>query len=906
MITAAGLLLWALIALLLCAVLRLAALPGPRSWRGRIGLVLLAAGLALLLFRPDEEIAAGEDAGAYFNAALSFARSQSLFALDPGLALLPAESRPTFRYGHAGFLHTKDAVLWAPEADLARVGPHFFPGYSILLGVAAAVGAPYLMFMLSALLSLGIGLLLAVLARWLTGRNLAGWIALGLFLLHPAVIWNARCLRAEWPAALLALGAMTLWMAHVVMGLRVSRSPALLAGLSLAVACGVHITSVYVLLPAMAASLWHTRRQSFWFFWWGGLLLGGALWLAQIVWITDPYWLQAQWAEPARRAGVIAAAMAGGLCLWAVRLLWRRLFATRSLPRETSSRVTGSLGAAAMVALILVVMRLGNEQGLIPGLPAWTAAYVSLTDFAGVMRTMSRAAFAASLAGLLCLGAGAGPRGRLGRWILFWLAPASMTIGWVFNFMFETRRMVGFLVPLLVLAATVLLFKLGEWTAAAKRWLETTLPAAAPWRRLSNEALALGLPCLLCSLLLVAAVRGRSHLYTTWNNRGSYRFYRQLAADLRQSGDFLFAEYTQTAAPLERLSGLPLLPLAWGYRDETEYRAAERVFERLVREHPHRRHLLVTPFAGAALPGLSLQPLERRKLSTMRLARARRTIPLEVNPYKLTLHVHQVELPEPTLQPRPYSRPFDGGRLGLEGAANFMPGRAIAIEGMALAARRRVRLPMPLPETATAGRLLLIFHHGAEIPPGSLALQAHPGNQLDSVRWFTPASGWIGADLAMELLNPGELMLSMESELDLLLTDMFWQDGENGSVLRLQAQETASKIIDNVDSQWLRARSAVALPSLRGGGDLWIMATHGRPGRETVGISLQHREDARVEASLAPGWRWLWLPLAPTLAPSGFLWHDLAVDPPWDPELGNFPDDLGMRVHVMTQVPHDA
>lgn len=98
-----------------------------------------------------------------------------------------------------------------------------------------------------------------------------------------------------------------------------------------------------------------------------------------------------------------------------------------------------------------------------------------------------------------------------------------------------------------------------------------------------------------------SAGRGRFQLYATWNNRSTYRFYRSLAGEVREAGDFLTAEYTQTAAPLERLARRPLLPIAWGYRSEDEYRQAERVLRRLVRNDPERRYLLISPFSGAAV-----------------------------------------------------------------------------------------------------------------------------------------------------------------------------------------------------------------------------------------------------------------------------------------------------------------
>lgn len=206
----------------------------------------------------------------------------------------------------------------------------------------------------------------------------------------------------------------------------------------------------------------------------------------------------------------------------------------------------------------------------------------------------SRAWFGAALAGLVVLCVRPGPAGRLGRRLFILLGPASLLIGWVDNYMFETRRMVTVLAPLFVLSTTVLLFSLGNWLAGR-------ISRLRPRRRKFSRMIGSGLPCLLAAALLAGAGRGRFQLYATWNNRSTYRFYRSLAGEVREAGDFLTAEYTQTAAPLERLARRPLLPIAWGYRSEDEYRQAERVLRRLVRNDPERRYLLISPFSGAAV-----------------------------------------------------------------------------------------------------------------------------------------------------------------------------------------------------------------------------------------------------------------------------------------------------------------
>ncbi len=127
--------------------------------------ILLVAGFALALFRPDEEMTAGEDPGAYFNSALSFAQHQRIAYADPALAELDPADRVLFRYGHAAFLITKDAVLWAEDERMERTQPWFFPAYALTMSVPAALGLPYATFLFAPLLAIGVGLLLARLAR---------------------------------------------------------------------------------------------------------------------------------------------------------------------------------------------------------------------------------------------------------------------------------------------------------------------------------------------------------------------------------------------------------------------------------------------------------------------------------------------------------------------------------------------------------------------------------------------------------------------------------------------------------------------------------------------------------------------------------------------------------------------
>ena len=325
-----GLLLTGFIALVFIACLRLLEIRGSGGWLW----FFLIAGATCVLFRPDEELEAGEDAGGYFNAALSYAQHQRLSFVDPALAEVDPAERTVFRYGHAGFLITKDACLWAEDQQMDKVRPWFFPAYPLLMSVPAALGFPYGAFWIAPVLAILIAVLLAGLAQWLTGLRVAAVTAFILYLLHPAVIWNARCVRAEWPASFLILAGLVLWAAPMIPGKPASRTAGLLAGLSLTAAMLFHITAAYVVIPATLASLWLTRRTPFWTGWWCGFAAGAGLFFAQIVWVTDPYWMKETWADPGRRMFLL---LAGGSMLAVVaglRFLWKRGIASGRITRH--------------------------------------------------------------------------------------------------------------------------------------------------------------------------------------------------------------------------------------------------------------------------------------------------------------------------------------------------------------------------------------------------------------------------------------------------------------------------------------------------------------------------------------------------------------------------------------------
>lgn len=908
MIVGLGLLLLGFFALVFLACLRVLEVgrsPHARAW-AIYG--ALAVALILLLFRPEEEMEAGEDAGAYFHAAMSYARHGTLRFPDPGLATVPASERPLFRYGHAGFGITKDAVLWANDETMDEVGPHFFPGYSLLLAVPIALGYPYAAFGVSSLLAVMIGCLLAMLARGLTGRPLFGWLAFALYILNPVIVWNARCLRAEWPASFLALAGIYLWIGPSAMAGSASYRRAFLAGLALTGALLFHITAAYVLIPALIVALWNTERTRFWAGWWGGASVGVALFVAQLTWITDPYWIWSNLVAPERRAMWSVVGMTAILGIVGAHVIRTRYRARIHMDPTRMARLAGALTGVLFIGVVIYALGFRTAHGRIPGLPEWTAAYISLTDFGGVHRLFSRFWFFAALLGLPVLGARAGPSGRAGRFLLLLLAPAGMTIGWANNYMFETRRMVTFLTPLLIISTISLFAAIGS---ACFRFLAGQDPKTKGAMRARHAVV----PVLLALACLMAAVRGRSQLYTVWNYRGAHSFYRDVAAHARQTGDFLFAEYTQTSVPVERLSGLPLLPIAWGYRSEAEYRGAERVFQRLVEEHPARRHLFITPFQGVALPGVALTPLFEQSWDSQRLDRARRSVPSRIRPIHRTLRVYRVWPAAANAAPATYTRIFDGSQLGLHGRANFMPGRSLSMRGWALEADAIYEVSLPPLEPTAIQRIFLVFHvPRAETPP-PLSFVGFD-NSSSHLSMYRPTPRWLMAELCPEQAAGSGIQI--KAHVTLHLADVWTLASDGVGTVRLGGNtvlvDSSGKPIpldtfscEGADSQWMRAEFAMGLP--RGTEDrlLWMLTSSGRrdgvvsQGRVRVADSGISRDFTLAEE----GWHWQLIPLPGThQAESAFAWHQFEIVPAWNPETRGFPEDLGVRIQLVYTRPH--
>jgi hypothetical protein len=851
------------------SVWRLAAL----GWRTSAGLGLAFLVLAVpLYFRPHEEILGGEDPGAYINSAATFARTGQIRYIDPMLVQIPPAQRGAFLYGHELFQQTKDACLWVKDMEKAEIGPWFQPAYSVLLslplkflpGWCALYGAPLL-----ALLS---ALALAALGAQLFGRRRGGLLALVFFLLLPVVLWNGRSPRAEWGAVLF------FWLALALLA-RAWRAPGggrvtdfTLGATCLCIAPFFHITAWFGVIPVLLLLLVKAACGRRLFILVVPIATLGALgFLAQLTKVTDCYHLlyhlPAQLRHPATILGLAAA-----LTLLLLGLNWKR-----ALPAPLSDRAVRNwaLGLWALLLLAGAATWLGRDaQGHLPLLPLWMASYFSLTNLQGLGVLVSRFALLAALAGWGAWLLRRGPHADLRLCLAAALLPGLLLTGWMNNYMMESRRMLLFPAPIMALALAALVLWLWELRSR--------------WARAAAVALSLA--------LLAVMWRGRTHLATQADAAGFHRIFAELAAPILKADGWLFAEYSQTAAPMEHLFGIPTLAL------DSDYHAsfapvAERAWAVLLRAHPQRACFFMTPFGPPRSALLDFTPVQRATYHGRVLRREVGLLPRHINDDELTLSLYRVALRTPETaarEPPDFPQTFapDGSNLGLTGFANLRI-ETWAIRGLPLAAGATVDVPLAGDAAARGGDELVCIFNGA------LASNAPPriAGGLDgaaATRWLPLGDDWWALSVRGTTLHAAAVV-QLQCAVPALLTEvLIHRDGAFRSLAGDWATaRLREKTLAPLRARWTLPTACFTLPAPRGAaGNLFLFMT----APDAVGATLP----LRVGKKLAPT-------AIATDAPRWYLFRAadightpehpavlLATDQPWRLNIRGYPPELGV------------
>ncbi|MCX7008863.1 MAG: hypothetical protein NTY53_16730 [Kiritimatiellaeota bacterium] len=836
---------------------------------GALGLLVLAVPL---YFRPHEELLGGEDPGAYINSAATFARIGQIHYTDPLLVQVPPAQRGTFFYGHDLFQKTKDACLWVKDQEKAEIGPWFQPAYSVLLalplkclpGWCALYGAPLL-----ALLS---ALALAALGAQLFGRRRGGILVMLFFLLLPVVFWNGRSPCAEWGAVLffwlsLALIAKA-WRAPG--GKRVTDFT--LGAACLFVAPFFHITAWFGVIPVLLMLLMQAARGRRLFILALPVATLGALgFVVQLVDVTDCYNLldriPALLRHPATIIGVATT----------LTLLLLALNRRRVLPVPLSERAARNWAIVLWVLLLLAgaATWLGRDElGHLPFLPSWLVAYFSLTNMKGLGVLVSRFALLAALAGWGAWLLRRGPHADLRLCLAAALLPGLLLTGWMNNYMFESRRMLLFPAPLMALCLTALVLWVWEQRV---RWARTA-------------ALALSL------VLLAVMWRGRTHLATHTDAAGLHRIFAELATTIQKADGWLFAEYSQTTAPMEHLFGIPTLAL------DSDYHAgsaplAEQTWAALLRANPQRACFFMTPFGLPRSALLSFTPVQLATYHGRFLRRELGQLPRQIVDDELTLSLYRVALRTPdsvaheTLE-FPQTFAPDRGTLGLTGFANLRT-ETWGIRGLPLAAGAEVNVPLASDAAARGGDELVFIFNGALVsnaPPRIVA-------GLDGVKaahWMRLGDDWWALSARGTALRAASTV-QMTCAAPALLTDVLIHrdDAFHSLAGGWPDAELRKKTLLPLLARWTLPQASFTLPAPCGAtGDLFLFMIAPDAGGAAMNLCVGKSREPVAVASAAPRWY---------LSRSAAIGHTpenpivtLATDQPWRLNIRGFPPELGV------------
>lgn len=824
-----------------------------------------------LYFRPHEELLGGEDPGAYINSAATFARSGELHSIDPLLAQVPPAQRSAFLYGHEKFLQTKDACLWVKDLDKAEIGPWFQPAYAVLLslplkclpGWCALYGAP--------LLTLLAAFALAALGAQLFGRRRGGLLALLFFLLLPVVLWNGRSPRAEWGAVLF------FWLGLALLA-RAWRAPGgrRIADFSLGVTClclapFFHITAWFGVIPVVLLLLVQAARGWRLFILTVPIATLAALgFLAQLTWVTDCYFLLDRIPAVLRHPATLCTA---GAALTVLLLLLNR---RRAAPAPLSDRTAQRWAAVLWVLLLLAgaATWLGRDElGHIPLLPGWLAIYFSLTNLQGLGALISRFALLAALVGWGAWLWRRGPHAGLRLGLAAALLPGLLLTGWMSNYMMESRRMLLFPAPILALALAALVLWLWERRG---RWAR---PAA----------LALSL------VLLAAMWRGRTHLATHTDAVGFHRLFAALAAPIRKADGWLFAEYSQTAAPMQHLFGIPTLALDSDYHAAWA-RTAAAAWAALLRANPERACFFMTPFGPPRSALFDFTPVQRATYHGRILRREVGQLPRQIVDDELTLALYRIALHTPETaarEAREFPQTFapDGGALGVTGFANLRT-ETWRIRGLPLAAGAGSGVPLAGDEAARSGDELVFIFNGtpaSNAPPRIVA-------GLDGVkdtRWLELGADW-GALSVRGMLRVGATV-QLQCAAPLLVTDVLLHRA--GAFRSLAdawpAERLRSQPLAPLRARWTLPAASFTLPAPRAAaGDLYLFMTAPDAVGPTLPLLVGNSRAATPIATDVPRWY---------LFRSAEIGHtpeqpvvSLITTQPWRLKIHGFPPELGV------------
>ena len=845
-----------------------------------VGLLILLVVAAPLYFRPHEEILGGEDPGAYLNAAVTFGRTGQLTHVDPLLSQVPEANRPAFLYGHSMFGQTKDACLWIKDLHAAEIGPWFQPAYPVMLSLPLKLLPAWCVLYGAPLMALLAALALAAVGTQLYGRRRVGMLAILFFLLNPVVLWNGRSPRAEWGAVLF------FWLGLALLA-RAWRSPGerRIVDFSVGAACLLvapffHITAWFGVIPMVLVLLIKTVLGRRLFILIIPVLAAGALgFLMQLACVTDCYSVLPNLKLLLKHSYAVATVAV--LLLLALVALCGRLASTAGPAQPMTDRKPGwfAWGLWLLLPLAGIAVWWGRDaMGHLPFLPAKTVYWFSLTNLRGLALLVSRFALLATVAGwgvwLFRPGAHADLRVGLAAVLL----PGLFLTGWMDNYMMESRRMLLFPVPVMALCLAALVMWLWDRRGV---WGQPTAVMAGV-------------------VLLYAIWHGRTHLAKQVDCAGLYRALEKIATPVQKAKGWLLAEYSQTAAPMEHMFGIPTLAIDSDYHAEYSP-LAEQAWRRIMMANPTQPCFFLTPFQPPHSEFFTFKLERRLAYRGKTLVRELGQLPRRIAPYELTLSLYRMSLrlasaTQREAQQFPHVWLPDAGNMGLRGFANLRI-EAWPVRGFALPAKTGVNIPLdgdtPL---LTADGLYFIFH-GPFIP--GRAPPRVDGNfaGIREVRWIHLTDDWWVLRLrgAMRF----ERNFHIHSPQDAVLADVQILRGgvQQSLAVGWPAEEMTSKPLPPVRARWTQPHASFVLPAPRDtGGELFLYVAAPAAVGATMPLQVAGRGMTNMPpvqvATDEPHW------VVVRTADIGFTPENpvvmLNTDKPWRCGIRGFPSELGV------------
>ena len=892
MIVFTGLAIWVLAGISFLMLWKKEELPIDRP-RATILLAVIAILLScVFLFRPHEDIFGGEDPGSYLNSSVTYLRQGSLFYTDPLLSQIPAEGRSLFLYGDAKFGKTKDACLWIRDMEKAKIGPWFLPAYPIMMSTVAVIN-PRLVLYVVPLFALLTAIVLGILAVRLTGQIVGAPLVFALYLLNPLTAWHARCPRPEIIASFFFFLGWALLVGAWQNRQRGAFLNIMLSAICLNLAPFFHITAFFGTLPTLAVIIVLVVLGKKEFFICIPVWLIGLLgFMCYTKYITDPYFIGIHFEFFLSYPIWLITAIIAGLLL--ARGIHLRLSRKPEFATPSGTAVPRTFNLLFLLRIVLTLLVVGGIVLLFVQ-PAWgqldflprKGGFLKLTDFNCIARLVSRLQAITALVGLavLILRQDNATQSRL--LLLVTLLPGLFFAGSMPNYMMDTRRLMLFVVPLISLSISALILLL---TARSGRWRSIVL---------------IGCTC----VLIAAAFRGRSHLYTSVDYAGFYRFLKPIARNITERNGYLLAEYSRIAAPFEHFFGIRTLSL--DNEQKSDYQIPELIWRRYVMEkEPDRKVFFLTPYQPPVSDLFDFIPVHEATYFGSHLSGRQGHIPPSRD-YGLMLRLYEMRLTNGKREHSlftngQYCRKFDQGNMGLRRFANIQT-RSWSTSGHRLGKDQLLELNIDQRINGEPVTEVLFFLHLKEEKAlaswTGITVNFEDGGKTDAKCHYLDNAWWL-TRVCVPACN-AKCRLTVSSDQPALLCQVKARTLHTINEIEIPAERLEEEKMIPFHARWARDKAQLLITMDRERpADLFLFLkgteiSQGHP-LTVQGIS----GDSEALEIMPDKWRWYVLPINPEPEKRDRGWITFTTDKPCDPKLGNYPPDLAVLVgHVIVSPP---